>query len=62
MYSIWRACERFGLIPDDIHTRWSDNSVEAQANLLAYDEIRGHEEFEKHCDVLKTLGAKASIL
>jgi len=46
-YSIWRACERFGILPPDIKNEWDNNNVECQAILIAYDQIRQNEEIPK---------------
>jgi hypothetical protein len=46
MYLEWRACERFGILPEGISPVWSDNAPWLQALLLAYATIRDREEME----------------
>ena len=58
MYSIWRACERQHIKPPKVKESWEENSVEGQAELLAYNEIREHEELEEEKIRLKALGCK----
>lgn len=59
LYMIWRSCERFGMIPPKIKTKWYDNSYYSQALLLAYNSIRMSEErgmvVEELCNILKTV-------
>jgi len=43
-YAIWRSCERFNLLPPHVRRSWSDNDVITQAHLIAYSQIRDHEE------------------
>ena len=45
-YIIWKACERFNLIPPGVKKEWDNCSVLAQAMLLGYDDIRNREEME----------------
>jgi hypothetical protein len=47
MYAIWRACERFALRPPDVRQDWDENSFWVQAQLIAYNQIREHEEGEE---------------
>ena len=37
MYSEWRACERFGIIPEGLHRKWDDIDLWKQTLLIAYD-------------------------
>ena len=46
LYSEFRACERFGLLPPGINHCWDDNLPWMQALLLAYSEIRNIEEMQ----------------
>jgi hypothetical protein len=46
MYSVWRACERLSIRPDNVKINWDDNDVETQANILAYGMIRDREDNE----------------
>lgn len=46
MYSEWRACERFGILPSGIARGWDECNIWARAKLLGYDQVREHEEFE----------------
>jgi hypothetical protein len=43
---VWRACERFALLPPGVRQKWDDNSVMTQAELLSYDQIRQMEEID----------------
>lgn len=43
-YAVWRACERLGISPPLIRTKWEDNDTETQALIIAYDQIRGNED------------------
>ncbi len=43
---MWRACERVGVLPPDVRPAWDDCNVEAQAEVIAYNQIREHEEHE----------------
>lgn len=43
-YAIWRACERFRLLPPDVRPSWDTCDPATQASLLAYDGLRCHEE------------------
>lgn len=43
---IWRACERIGIRPPDIVDSWDDNNVIAQAQIIAYSQIRDYEDME----------------
>lgn len=45
-YAVWRACERVGIRPPDVAASWDDCNVFAQAEVLAFDQIRQHEEHE----------------
>jgi hypothetical protein len=46
-YTIWRACERFGVLPPGVRPTWDKCNVEAKADLLGYEHIRGHDENER---------------
>ncbi len=43
-YSIWRSCERFGILPPTIERTWDGCNVMSQAMLLSYDQVRQIEE------------------
>lgn len=45
-YAIWRACERFGLIPPGVRRYWEDNDWWSQVCLIGYDQGRQVEEVE----------------
>jgi hypothetical protein len=49
---VWRACERFNIRPPNIVESWDDNSAIGQAYLVAYDEIRQHEENQSGCPMV----------
>ncbi len=44
LYAVWRACERFGILPPGVRSSWDDNLLDYQALLLGYDEVRTYEE------------------
>jgi hypothetical protein len=58
VYTIWRTCERFGILPKGIKTEWINNNSWGQAQLIAYEQIRNIEENEKDLNILRALGAK----
>jgi hypothetical protein len=43
-YVIWRACERFGMLPPGVEPSWDDNTAATQARLITYSQTRDHEE------------------
>jgi len=45
-YSIYRTCERFGILPPRARTHWDDIDFWTQGRLLSYEEIRSYEENE----------------
>lgn len=47
MYAIWRACERFGILPPNISSNWNTLAVEEQSDMIAYSQIREIEEAGK---------------
>lgn len=46
MYAIWRACERFGVKPPGVKSRWEDMTAEEQKLLIAYDQVASHDELQ----------------
>jgi hypothetical protein len=44
--------------PPDVRPSWDDNNVIVQAELIAYNQIRGYEEQEERNTLYKMLGAK----
>jgi hypothetical protein len=42
-YSIFRACERFGLLPPGVKQSWDENHVLCKCDLLAYEMVRSTE-------------------
>ena len=58
LYSTWRCCERFNLLPPDISYEWDNNNIWTQAKLIAYNNIREFEEFEEQKNMYQALGAK----
>ena len=40
LYAEWRSCERFNLFPPGVKNTWGDCNLEAQADLIAYNQIR----------------------
>ena len=55
LFAIWRACERFGILPPDVKSSWDECDVIAQAHLLAYEQLQSHDETEIQ---LKLAGAR----
>ena len=45
-------------MPPGIQPRWEDNHVEAQAELIAYEQLREREEEDDKVTMYKMLGAK----
>lgn len=44
---MWKACERFGILPPDMKSnKWDDLNVIDQAMLISYNQIREVEEWE----------------
>ncbi len=43
---IWRVCERFGILPPGITHDYCELTPWLQAQLLAYEQVRGYEELE----------------
>lgn len=39
-YAMWRACERFGILPPGIPGGWDDLDVIIQSRLISYSQIR----------------------
>jgi len=52
-YAIWRACERFGILPPGVKDTWIKNDVWGQARLIAYDQIRQVEDAEHETNLLR---------
>lgn len=45
-YAVFRACERFGILPPTIKPDWDEMTSDQQALLIAYNQVREHEEVE----------------
>lgn len=45
-YTIWKSCERFGILPPGVKLGWGENNIWSQAQLIAYSQIRDIEEVE----------------
>lgn len=45
-YAIWKACERMNIKPPEIKSKWDDNNIWGQAQLIAYNQIRDMEDME----------------
>ena len=43
---IWRACERFNILPPDVKVNFEDNDVWMQASIIAFGSIRDYEDME----------------
>jgi len=43
---MWRACERLSIQPPGIARSWDDCDIWAQARIIAYEQIREHEDLE----------------
>lgn len=42
-YTVYRACERLGLLPPGVRQQWDDNHILAKADILAYEMVRSTE-------------------
>lgn len=38
-FTVWKACQLFGVRPPGVAASWEDCTIEAQARLLAYCQI-----------------------
>jgi hypothetical protein len=45
-FSIWRACERFGVRPPGVKENWDTCTSVVQASLLAYSQLCEHDDIE----------------
>lgn len=45
-YAIWRACERFRILPPGLSETWEALDVWSQAQLLAFDQVREMEDMK----------------
>lgn len=45
-YAIWKACERFKIKPPNVQSEWEKNDLFTQCDLIAYSQIRDHEEVQ----------------
>ena len=45
-------------MPSGVKSQWDDNDVWRQAQLIAYNQIRGYEEAEDQENMYKALGIK----
>lgn len=52
-YAMWRACEQFKILPPGCEASWDDCSVDAQAMLLAYSQLREHERLEEYAEITR---------
>jgi hypothetical protein len=43
---VWKACERFNLLPPGIKKSWDNNTEWHHAMIIGYNQIREHEEME----------------
>lgn len=55
---IFRACERFKILPPDVQSRWEDNDDWTQELLLAYEQGREIEEQEELALLMKANHAR----
>lgn len=46
LYAIWKACERIGIKPPNVQDKWEDNTPCLQAEILAFSQVRDHEDSE----------------
>lgn len=54
---MWRACERFHILPPGILGTWEDMEVPQHAALIAYDAVRRLEDSEERVQ-LAQLGVR----
>ena len=55
LFAIWRACQRFRILPPGVEPRWEDCNTMTQAHLLAFDQLQSHDESEFQ---MKLVGAR----
>ncbi|KKL45571.1 hypothetical protein LCGC14_2354270, partial [marine sediment metagenome] len=48
LYTIWRACERFGILPPKVEADFYENTSWVQAQVVTYSQIREIEESESN--------------
>jgi len=58
LYSLWDACIRVGVRPPGLAESFEDCSIEEQAHIIGYDQIKSVEEDERFELNLKAQGAK----
>lgn len=58
---MWRACERFGIIPPGTYKDWDDNSPWQQAALIAFDQIRTVEKQQDESEIFKALIGRVRV-
>lgn len=56
LYAKWKACERFGIIPPEMGSKWDEMDIWQRALLIAYNQVRDYEEQEERNNELKFLG------
>lgn len=55
LYHVWRACERFGMIPAGIKREWDDNTEWGKTLLIAYDQVRTIETQKQEAELLSAI-------
>lgn len=45
-YAIWKACERFHILPPNVTNSWDNCNIDAKAMLIAYNQVRDTEDAE----------------
>jgi hypothetical protein len=61
-YAIWRACERWRILPSGVNKEWDETHPWFQAHVIAFDQIRQIEDDEKTAMMLKAIyGGKTQV-
>ena len=50
-YAVWRACERLGIRPPGVKPSWDECGVEAQALIVAFEQVRSYDEAEREAQL-----------
>lgn len=46
-YIIWKACQRLGVRPPGVKESWDECGLEAQALMIAFEQISSYDELEQ---------------
>lgn len=54
-YTVFRACERFGIIPPAASQKWDDIHIDGQAALIGYEQLREYEDAVENVERMKAM-------